>query len=50
MREAKAFIVHIIASSSQGDLVIDPFIGSEPTARVAVKMGRGGSGCDLNQH
>jgi len=30
----------IIASSNEGDLVLDPFLGSGTTAKVAIKLGR----------
>lgn len=38
----------ILASSSQGDLVIDPFLGSGTTAVVAEQLQRRWLGCDLS--
>jgi len=38
----------ILASSSTGDLVIDPFLGSGTTAVVAEQLGRKWMGCDLS--
>lgn len=38
----------ILASSSKGDLVIDPFLGSGTTAVVAKQLGRRWQGCDLS--
>jgi hypothetical protein len=34
--------------SEQGDLVLDPFLGSGTTAAAAVKLGRRFIGCDIN--
>lgn len=39
----------ILASSNQGDLVLDPFLGSGTTARVAKKYGREWVGIDKNK-
>ncbi len=39
----------IAASSDQGDLVLDCFIGSGTTAAVAQKLGRRWIGCDINK-
>ena len=39
----------IKASSNPGDLVLDCFIGSGTTARVAQKLGRRWIGCDINK-
>lgn len=39
----------IISSSTQDDLVLDCFIGSGTTARVAQKLGRRWIGCDINK-
>jgi site-specific DNA-methyltransferase (adenine-specific) len=38
----------VLASSSEGDLVIDPFSGSGTTIVVAEQLGRRWMGCDLN--
>lgn len=38
----------ILASTRQGDLVLDPFIGSGTTAQVAMQHGRAYLGCELN--
>lgn len=38
----------ILASSSEGDLVIDPFLGSGTTAVVAEQLNRRWMGCDLS--
>ncbi|HEY5232023.1 MAG TPA: site-specific DNA-methyltransferase [Verrucomicrobiae bacterium] len=38
----------VLASSSPGDLVIDPFLGSGTTAVVAEQLKRKWKGCDLN--
>jgi site-specific DNA-methyltransferase (adenine-specific) len=38
----------VLASSSPGDLVIDPFLGSGTTAVVAEQLGRKWLGCDLS--
>ncbi len=38
----------ILSSSSPGDLVFDPFIGSGTTAVAALKLGRHFYGCDIN--
>ncbi|MGB3450019.1 MAG: site-specific DNA-methyltransferase [Giesbergeria sp.] len=39
----------ILASSNEGDLVLDCFIGSGTTAAVAQKLGRRWIGCDINK-
>lgn len=39
----------ILSSSSKNDLVLDCFIGSGTTARVAQKLGRRWIGCDINK-
>jgi DNA modification methylase len=38
----------ILAGSSQGDVVLDPFMGSGTTAAVAMRHGREYLGCELN--
>lgn len=38
----------ILAGSREGDIVLDPFMGSGTTASVAVKHGRRFIGCELN--
>jgi DNA modification methylase len=38
----------ILAGSKQGDVVLDPFMGSGTTAQVAVQHGRQYLGCELN--
>lgn len=38
----------ILAGSKQGDLILDPFLGSGTVAVVAVKHGRRWVGCELN--
>ncbi len=38
----------ILASSGEGNLVIDPFLGSGTTAVVAEQLGRKWKGCDLS--
>jgi len=39
----------ILAGSRQGDIVLDPFMGSGTTAAVALQHGRQYIGCELNQ-
>jgi DNA modification methylase len=39
----------ILAGSKQGDVVLDPFMGSGTTAQVAVQHGRQYLGCELNK-
>jgi len=39
----------ILAGSRQGDVVLDPFMGSGTTAQVAVQHGRQYLGCELNK-
>lgn len=39
----------ILAGAAPGKVVLDPFIGSGTTARVAVAHGRGYLGCELNE-
>ena len=41
--------IFIKASSNEGDIVLDCFIGSGTTARVAQKLGRRWIGCDINK-
>lgn len=38
----------ILAGSRQGDIVLDPFMGSGTTAQVALQYGRQYLGCELN--
>jgi DNA modification methylase len=38
----------ILAGSRQGDIVLDPFMGSGTTAQVALQHGRAYLGCELN--
>ena len=38
----------ILAGSSPGDIVLDPFMGSGTTAQVALQHGRAYLGCELN--
>jgi site-specific DNA-methyltransferase (adenine-specific) len=39
---------HILSWSNPGDLVLDPFMGSGTTAKVARRLGRDYIGCDLS--
>jgi DNA modification methylase len=39
----------ILAGSREGDIVLDPFMGSGTTAQVALKNGRQYLGCELNE-
>jgi site-specific DNA-methyltransferase (adenine-specific) len=39
----------VLASSSPGDVVIDPFLGSGTTAVVAEQLNRKWSGCDISE-
>ncbi|MDD5639100.1 MAG: site-specific DNA-methyltransferase [Candidatus Pacebacteria bacterium] len=49
-QKPEALLGRIIkASSNPGDLVLDCFIGSGTTARVAQKLGRRWIGCDINK-
>jgi len=49
-QKPEALLERIIkASSNPGDLVLDCFIGSGTTARVAQKLGRRWIGCDINK-
>jgi hypothetical protein len=49
-QKPEALLERIIkASSNEGDLVLDCFIGSGTTARVAQKLGRRWIGCDINK-
>lgn len=40
----------ILASSNQGDVVFDPYLGSGTTAVVAKKLGRKYSGVEIDEH
>lgn len=49
-QKPEALIERIIkASSKEGDLVLDPFIGSGTTAVVARRLGRNYFGCDISK-
>jgi DNA modification methylase len=49
-QKPEALLERIIkASSNEGDLVLDCFIGSGTTAAVAQKLGRRWIGCDINK-
>lgn len=49
-QKPEALLERVIkASSNEGDLVLDCFIGSGTTARVAQKLGRRWIGCDINK-
>lgn len=49
-QKPEALLERIIrASSSPGDVVLDPFSGSFTTSAVAVRLGRAGIGIDLNE-
>lgn len=49
-QKPEALLERIIkASSDEGNIVLDCFIGSGTTARVAQKLGRGWIGCDINK-
>jgi DNA modification methylase len=49
-QKPEALLERIIkASSNEGDIVLDCFIGSGTTARVAQKLGRRWIGCDINK-
>ena len=39
----------ILAGSEEGDLILDPFMGSGTTAMVAKTLGRDYIGCELHQ-
>ena len=39
----------VLAGSKEGDIVLDPFMGSGTTAMVAKKLGRDYIGCELNK-
>ena len=39
---------HIISWSNPGDVVLDPFMGSGTTGKVAIEMGRGFYGFELD--
>ena len=39
----------ILASSNEGDLVLDPFVGSGTMLRVCQQINRKGIGIDINQ-
>lgn len=48
-QKPEALLERIIkASSNEGDLVFDPFMGSGTTALVCKKLGRNFIGCDIN--
>jgi len=38
----------ILAGSRPGDIVLDPFMGSGTTAKVAQRLGRHYLGCEIN--
>lgn len=38
----------VLAGSRQGDVVLDPFMGSGTTAQVAEQLGRKWVGCEIN--
>ncbi len=40
----------ILASSNEGDIVLDPFSGSFTTSAVSVKLGRKTVGIDMNEN
>ncbi len=49
-QKAEALLTRVIeASSSEGDLVMDCFMGSGTTLAVAEKLGRRWIGCDINK-
>jgi len=49
-QKPEALLERIIkASSNEGDIVLDCFIGSGTTAQVAQKLGRRWIGCDINK-
>ena len=39
----------ILAGSEKGDIILDPFIGSGTTAKVAKSLGRDYIGCELHE-
>ena len=39
----------ILAGSQEGDIILDPFMGSGTTAMVAKKLGRHYIGCELHE-
>lgn len=39
---------HIISWSNEGDIVLDPFLGSGTTLKAAKQLGRNGIGCEPN--
>lgn len=39
----------ILAGSGEGDIILDPFLGSGTTAAVAVSLGRQYIGCEINE-
>ena len=39
----------ILAGSKEGDIVLDPFMGSGTTAMVAKSLGRDYIGCELHE-
>ena len=43
-------ILPILQSSNEGDLVLDPFMGSGTTGRVCDKLGRSFVGYDLKRY
>ena len=40
----------ILAGSEEGDIILDPFMGSGTTAMVAKSLGRDYIGCELNEN
>lgn len=49
-QKPEALLERIIkASSNVGDLILDPFSGSFTTSAVAVRLGRGAIGIDINE-
>ena len=44
----KLVLDHVLSWSNKGDLVFDPFMGSGTTAKIAKKLGRHWTGCDIS--
>ena len=40
---------HIISWSNEGDLILDPFVGSGTTCKMAKQLGRNYIGIDISQ-